>query len=540
MPITFYNYARGYLSQDETAGSTSLHLQSPHTDLPAPSNGDYYYITIVPPGTISWNAQPTRREICKVTAKTGNILTVERGVDSTTPTALSSGDVVEIRPNAKSFEDLRDLDGVFNVKQYGALGDNSTDDTVAIGRAIAAASSLIGSGYGATVYFPPGKYHTEGLHDITGLNGLVIKGAGVKSTTIIVRHATNDLFTVGNTNTYNINLEDFKVDTPAATGITRTTGYVLKVQSDYDSGVGLLLNSTIRDIEVEHQANGFWVAKGQYVFFRNIFFHNPSDAGVGIRIGQDVPNPPVAQFGEIHLDNCHMLGCEQLSGGVGALGTYGFIIRDGDAVYMTHCTTFGHVTSGMVIVAGDFIASNNHFFSQCIFDTTQNGPAVDLIAGAGGINRLQFSSCWFSSAGTIAPGGGDDGIGFRSVGLVNGVLLTGCNFIANNANGLYIDCNISGGGDFILTGSRVMGGGAGGSGATHVECVYVDGFLNSWAITCTGNVLRNAHAGVGLRTSASTDRVIVTGNNIYPAPVFGAIVTPMTQEGTTGNWNLLS
>jgi hypothetical protein len=52
------------------------------------------------------------------------------------------------------------LNQMVSVKDFGAKGDNSTDDTVAVQKAITAAS-LIGPSAafkGSTVYFPAGKY----------------------------------------------------------------------------------------------------------------------------------------------------------------------------------------------------------------------------------------------------------------------------------------------------------------------------------------------------------------------------------------------
>jgi hypothetical protein len=46
----------------------------------------------------------------------------------------------------------------FNVKSYGAKGDNSTNDTVAINLAIDAANALVASKITSKLYFPPGFY----------------------------------------------------------------------------------------------------------------------------------------------------------------------------------------------------------------------------------------------------------------------------------------------------------------------------------------------------------------------------------------------
>jgi hypothetical protein len=71
----------------------------------------------------------------------------------------------------------------FNVRSYGAVGDNSTDDTAAIQTAIAAAFAA-GGGF---VTFPPAAYKiTSTLQVPVALNSgqVVLKGSGMKTTSL--------------------------------------------------------------------------------------------------------------------------------------------------------------------------------------------------------------------------------------------------------------------------------------------------------------------------------------------------------------------
>ena len=54
------------------------------------------------------------------------------------------------------------------MKDYGALGDGSTDDTAALNTAIAALTN------NSVLYFPPGQYQTTGLNTLTGLANVLI------------------------------------------------------------------------------------------------------------------------------------------------------------------------------------------------------------------------------------------------------------------------------------------------------------------------------------------------------------------------------
>ncbi|MGZ5234210.1 MAG: glycosyl hydrolase family 28-related protein, partial [Burkholderiales bacterium] len=66
----------------------------------------------------------------------------------------------------------------YNVKDYGALGDGSTNDAAAIQAAIAAAQATVSGG---RVYFPPGIYYT-GTKTISITNlGIVLEMADAGS-----------------------------------------------------------------------------------------------------------------------------------------------------------------------------------------------------------------------------------------------------------------------------------------------------------------------------------------------------------------------
>lgn len=87
-------------------------------------------------------------------------------------TAVAAGSTTS-RTLAARFAD------VFNVKNYGAIGDGVTNDTTAIQAAIAAACShtVNGQSVGGTVYFPAGNYKFTSTLTITTSN-VYLKGDG--------------------------------------------------------------------------------------------------------------------------------------------------------------------------------------------------------------------------------------------------------------------------------------------------------------------------------------------------------------------------
>lgn len=82
---------------------------------------------------------------------------------------------------------------VFNVRDYGAVGDGTTDDHAAILLALTAATS--GNQCGV-LYFPTGIYKTTGTYNLNNMNGLKIYGDGIRNSQIVIATASNDLFQV--------------------------------------------------------------------------------------------------------------------------------------------------------------------------------------------------------------------------------------------------------------------------------------------------------------------------------------------------------
>lgn len=76
----------------------------------------------------------------------------------------------------------------FNVKDYGATGDGSTDDTTAIQDAIDAAEAVVATQGGATVFFPHGSYLVSSTLTVRTSN-VNIQGSGSSGDTNLVGDA---------------------------------------------------------------------------------------------------------------------------------------------------------------------------------------------------------------------------------------------------------------------------------------------------------------------------------------------------------------
>jgi len=100
MAIVFRNNATTALASDITNSATSITVTD-GSKLPSITGSDYFYCTL---------DDGTNNEIVKVTAISGNTLTVVRAQDNTTARAFSTGDLAELRLTAAVLETFSQLD----------------------------------------------------------------------------------------------------------------------------------------------------------------------------------------------------------------------------------------------------------------------------------------------------------------------------------------------------------------------------------------------------------------------------------------------
>lgn len=100
--IRFTNFGSTTLVGAITAGQTAISVTNGAV-FPSLTGSNYFYAVI----TDSLTA-PTKQEIVKVTARSGNNLTITRGQDGTTGQAFDSGNYIELRPTNLAFQDVFD------------------------------------------------------------------------------------------------------------------------------------------------------------------------------------------------------------------------------------------------------------------------------------------------------------------------------------------------------------------------------------------------------------------------------------------------
>jgi hypothetical protein len=115
MSVLFTNNASAQLAASISESNTTITLASGQgARFPTPGVGTYFYATLV--------NQANNLEIVKVTARTGDTLTVVRGQDSTLAQSYAAGDLLELRPVAAAFSDFQAFPPSGNIDATTIIG----------------------------------------------------------------------------------------------------------------------------------------------------------------------------------------------------------------------------------------------------------------------------------------------------------------------------------------------------------------------------------------------------------------------------------
>lgn len=382
-----------------------------------------------------------------------------------------------------------------SVKDFGAVGNGSTDDTAAIAAADAAALAA-----GRAVFFPSGTYKVSSA--ITPGAGAVWFGDGYSRTILTTNSATADIVTASNSG---FTLKDIQFQA----SVTRTAGNFVSI-----SGAGVII---MDGLFFQAPFIGLRVNNASAVVYLSRSVFNSTVAGSGVSIQVDTVNvftltsifannSPVARpFAHLNITadgNISCFDCQLLQ-----------------ANFDLSITP----SSGSVTL---FKATNSWF------DTAGTNGANIAPTGTGAVTHLSFVQCWFSSAGTAglllnASGSatisgvsiidpmvyaGSFGIFIQGVGVKN-VSIIGGQFAGLTSSAINIVDATHG----IITAALIGPVGTG----TNANGITMSGAADFWNINgndVTGNTTANIS-----NTSTGTHHRIE--KNIGYNPVGGAAVT---------------
>lgn len=308
----------------------------------------------------------------------------------------------------------------YNVKQYGAKGDGSTDDTIAIQAAINAAAGGVTNGtntVGGVVVFPPGAYIHTGLVIYSFIH---LWGSGIGATILQLKNGANAdsvqgynaASLIGGSSTggvANWSIKDLTIDgnksnqTGVSFGIRQYGyGFILQnvrvrntysdaLRSDWNGGASSPGNDSM-----EAQVN-------------NCKFHDTGTSSMGV----NWTGPHDSQFancisyktgshafyvgpnaGGMQFTNCHGWG---MSTGVSALSFF----FEGISVCV-NCAAEGSDTMQVVMLANGCVWSGGRIFSGGIASNNTNGLQIGQAAGNMPYNGSANQSAGLTTAVSVS------------------------------------------------------------------------------------------------------------------------------------------
>lgn len=341
-----------------------------------------------------------------------------------------------------------------NIRWFGAKGDGTTNDRTAI-------QNALNAGYSA-VQIPFGAYNYGS--GITVPDGVSLRGENQQTCALIATFLTGNCITLGvASEVTEVTLTSTGARTSGFTVLMQKNGGVLSdfVMANYFTGVGVV------GMSLSELAVGCRVRNG------NMFAPSTTANGAAVYVND---------FANMWLQNM------VISGTLGSQPTSSLIVANGDTCFIDSCNITAHGPSRLAPGAGLNLFGLT--VENSLFDSS-SGSALQ-IAPLGNVFDTKFSNCWFGLSAT-------HGLELNgAAGAVDGLLLTGCQFVGNGAFGAIAsganckNIQFNGGyaSDNTLYGFALEGG------ATHVQ----------FSAVRAGNVgTRGANIGGGILTQDACD-----------------------------------
>jgi hypothetical protein len=324
-----------------------------------------------------------------------------------------------------------------SVKNFGAVGDGTHDDTGAIQAAIAA---------GAAVYFPPGIYKYVGNLTLPTNKSYRIFGDGPGVSTILFS-GPNAGVSVRHTASATLNVEGLTLMADATCPNCGTA-----LSASFDQGLSKYHTATIHNVQIIGSARdgttgGYWT-NGIYLYqAANAVIDKVEVSGNknvtqnGIQWDGDpnpTPSPPRHATTGVQLSNIEVKWCNtglEASGHAEGLYMTGFEIvscgRNGPAISLSGSTTGAggvfQLANGLVDSVGGGISMSGFVYGKVAnVSFRHNGSEIQsgTMLNITSVQPVQVSDCSFYGSGGTTPL--ENGIWLNSV---TGAQISGNNFI---------------------------------------------------------------------------------------------------------------
>lgn len=260
------------------------------------------------------------------------------------------------------------LKGFVSVKEYGATGDGSTDDTINIQSALTAVGAI-----GGILYFPRGTYKITSALTVSGAVQLL--GAGREATTITTANNQN-IF-----NVISVWVDGWKISgmTLKKTGAAATSGIAINIDTS--------ANGIVEDIMIKGTYSGVSIKASQATIIHKVDIWYFEKYGI-IALGDNC--------NDITIRNCFInaaVDSGTASYTTGSIGIYLYDKCEGVNVFeceVIYCENALY-TSAAANTRGH--RPSHSKFHSCYFDIA---GAASYITNS---SDLTFVDCWFSCFG---------------------------------------------------------------------------------------------------------------------------------------------
>lgn len=415
------------------------------------------------------------------------------------------------------------LTDIVSVKDYGATGNGSTDDTNA---EIAAINAVCAAG-GGTVYYPPGTYITDAGSITSFCNGIFFEGAGAQASNIKTNSTTGVLFPFSSLN--GIGFSNLTIEY----GATATAGSAITLSN---SGFFYLENVIVYGAFNPVSITG---TNGFPYNIDNVYLEQTATGGTGLYIDG---------AGDQYINSLLMWSSATTP-------AYGMHVQGTGGIFMTN-SDLVHNGTGMLIDPPSGSAVDYLFIANSAFDTNTN-YGIWIYPG-GNVNGSTFTGDWTASNGLFGvnvsanTGGTTNGVrfvGHRSFnnGQDGVVLSNGTGTIANvefgncdvsgnsqSSSGTYSGFTVAAGtSGFSISGSR-SGQEAGFANTQKYGINLSSGATNNFMVS--GNDLRGNVTANMLDATTGTTKLVYGNLGYNPIGVTGITVSgsPFTYTNNTG------
>lgn len=412
---------------------------------------------------------------------------------------------------------------VFNVKDFGAIGDGITEDSTAIqaavNQAILLSAGAIGDNYrGAVVYVPKGTYLVSNniSWSSSAASGITLIGDGPGITIIKCNRASGDIITIGDTtnridNTRILDMTFYSVPQMSSGAIIRViNGYNTTLRNlrfpenpDYPTPLsGNAFNSSFTRIYtcIDIQSGSV----NQLAFQTYIENVNINNGVVGIKLGD---NGGIVQ--DTYISKSIIAQC--VDTGILLKNTGGTYLTDGSTLYCkTGLATYPDSGKNVMWT----------FMTGWVCDTSVT-DGFKIITNGGVVRSIQMVNCWASNNGrwqndqsssVTFPSEGRGMWVSQGTGTVGALTITNFTALTNRQEGFYV----TGASKISLMNPNFCGNSAFSSNS-------YDGanFFNTseWSVTggMSGNTIPNLTntQRYGLSIGGTSNQYQVIGMNLY-------------------------